>query len=378
MNARVLLGFINYGPYHLARLLASREHLQDLEIVGWELSADQSEYGWRHANSDHLHAVTTSALESVTALQWFRKVWLDLSRLNPDCCVLAGYRHPGILAALMWCCIHRRPVVIMSDSKVDDAPRRAVIEWFKGRLLRLYDSALVAGRLHRDYFIGLGFPADRIHMGYDVVDNAAYTLSQPKPTIVVRPYFLVVCRFLPKKNLAMVVDAYADYFNACGMDRPWSLVICGDGPLRRELECQISSLGLSDYILLPGFLQMDELLPLFHHAQGFIHASVQEQWGLVVNEAMAAGLPVIVSETCGCFPDLVQEGVNGFGFNPYESSELTELMIRIHQMPEAERKQMGTNGQRWINETHSLEHFAEGLKNCVRQAMGTPDMGSFK
>lgn len=378
MKPRILLGFVSYGPYHHARLRACIEMNSNWQVLGWELSSSQFEYAWQHVDSECLHTVTTAPLESLGPLQWLVRVWQDLNNLQPRVCVLAGYGHPGMLVALLWCRFHRRAVVIMSDSKENDSIRWLIVEWIKSKILRMYDSALVAGRLHRDYFVRLDFPASLIHMGYDVVDNTAYALSQPKPVIIDRPYFLVVCRFVPKKNLARVVDAYAGYIQACRKDGPWSLVICGEGDLRPELELQISSLGLSDYILLPGFLQMDDLLPFFCHAQALIHASVQEQWGLVVNEAMAAGLPVIVSDTCGCFPDLVQEGVNGFGFNPYESSELTELMVRIHQMPEAERKQMGANGQRWINETHSLAHFAEGLKNCVRQAMGDLDMGSFK
>ncbi|MCW0220240.1 MAG: glycosyltransferase family 4 protein, partial [Prosthecobacter sp.] len=358
MKPRILLGFVSYGPYHHARLRACIEMNPNWQVLGWELSSSQLEYGWQHRDSECLHTVTTTPLESFGTLQWLIQVWQDLNNLQPMACVIAGYSHPGMLAAFLWCRFHRRAVVIMSDSTENNSPRWQIVEWIKSKILRMYDSALVAGRLHRDYFVRLNFPINHIQTGYDVVDNAAYTLSQPKPAIVHRPYFLVVCRFVPIKNLTRVVDAYAGYIKTCGMDRPWSLVICGDGPLHTEVECQISSLGLSDYILLPGFLQMDQLLPFFHHAQAFIQASLRETWGLVVNEAMAAGLPVIVSDTCGCFPDLVQEGVNGFGFNPYDSSELTELMVRIHQMPEAERKQMGTNGQRWINETHSLEHFA--------------------
>jgi glycosyltransferase involved in cell wall biosynthesis len=61
-----------------------------------------------------------------------------------------------------------------------------------------------------------------------------------------------------------------------------------------------------------------------------VHASVEEQWGLVVNEALAAGLPVLVSNRCGCYADLLIEGSNGFGFDPTDVALLTSLMVRMH------------------------------------------------
>lgn len=368
MKPRILLGFASYGPYHLARLMACRKVLKDYEVIGWELTSKQAEYGWYHAGMDEVLSATNEPLESVGAIKWGWLVWQHLQMLDPAVCVVAGYSHPGMLASLLWCNLHGRPVVIMSDSKADDAPRRPLIEWCKRMLLRLYSSALVAGQPHRDYFIQLGFPCHRIRTGYDVVDNAAYALRQPKPAKVDGPYFLVVSRFIPKKNLAGILDAYAHYLQACGKNRPWSLVICGDGPLRQALEGQIKALGLNDHVLLPGFLQMEGLLPYFCHAKVFVHASLQEQWGLVVNEAMAAGLPVIVSKTCGCFSDLVRPGMNGFGFDPASPAQLADLMMRMHEMPEDERKRMGESGLRWINEHYSLEHFAQSLGACIRQA----------
>lgn len=368
MKPRVLLGFISYGPYHLARLKACRDLLTELNVEGWELSPVQSEYGWAHQKVTHLHAVTPSPLESVGRVQWSRLVWRHLNELNPDACVLAGYSHPGMLVALVWCLFHRRPVVVMSDSKEDDAPRTRWVEWCKGRVLSLYHSALVAGRLHRDYFIQLGYDAARIQTGYDVVDNAAYAKSPPQPAHLSRPYFLAVNRFIPKKNVSRIISAFAEYVKRCGRENAWDLVVCGDGPLRAELETQIASLGLVDKVLLPGFLQMQEMLPYYAHAEVFIHASLQEQWGLVVNEAMAAGLPVLVSNKCGCFPDLVSPGVTGFGFDPLDASEMTDLLLKCHDMSPIQRRAMGEKGRTKINAEHGLNHFAESLRACLSDA----------
>ena len=91
-----------------------------------------------------------------------------------------------------------------------------------------------------------------------------------------------------------------------------------------------------------------------------------EQWGLVVNEAMAAGLPVLVSERCGCFADLVIKGVNGFGFDPYNSEQLTKLMLKISS-DDCDREKMGQASLKHI-EKYSPDYFAQGFVKAVEYA----------
>ncbi len=174
----------------------------------------------------------------------------------------------------------------------------------------------------------------------------------PISTFQNSPYFLASNRFIEKKNLPRLIEAYAGYrekaeklkpeilkskISACqnvsvSDFTPWDLVLLGDGALRPDLCRLISDLRLQDSVLLPGFIQYPELPTFYAHAGAFIHASTTEQWGLVVNEAMASGLPVLVSNRCGCAQDLVQEGVNGFTFDPYDVEQLAQLMLRIWSM----------------------------------------------
>ncbi|MEJ2070311.1 MAG: glycosyltransferase family 4 protein [Syntrophobacterales bacterium] len=91
-----------------------------------------------------------------------------------------------------------------------------------------------------------------------------------------------------------------------------------------------------------------------------------EQWGLVVNEAMASGLPVLVSSACGCVPELVQEGVNGFSFDPSDREGLARLMLKMSSQ-EAELKTMGEASRRLIADW-SPEVFAQNLFQAVKVA----------
>lgn len=148
------------------------------------------------------------------------------------------------------------------------------------------------------------------------------------------------------------------------------MVLLGDGELREALEFQISNLGLSDAIKLPGFVEYEDLPAYYGLASAFIHASTVEQWGLVVNEAMAAGLPVLVSERSGCVTDLVRHGENGFTFDPYRTEQLAELMLRLTS-DDVDLESMRRASVRIIAKW-GPDRFARGLVDAVHFAMQVP------
>lgn len=258
-------------------------------------------------------------------------------------------------------------LILFSDSKKDDFPRYWWKEKYKTQLLKSYKTALVAGNIHKRYLLELGMDSNSVFLGYDVVDNNKFhpkhikKLSRP----ITNNYFLAVNRFISRKNILLVISAYAKYRQNMG-SAAWDLLLCGDGELRPQIEQKIAELNLQDVVHLPGFLPQQQLLPYFAHASCFIHSSLTEQWGLVVNEAMAAGLPVLVSKTCGCFEELVIEGVNGFGFDPNNSEQLTNLMIDISQ-EKFNLEQLSRNALKHI-QNFSPDYFATGLKQAIHYA----------
>jgi glycosyltransferase involved in cell wall biosynthesis len=185
--------------------------------------------------------------------------------------------------------------------------------------------------------------------GYDVVDNGYYAAGADAAradAAAVRAkhrlpgqYFFASARFVPKKNLPRLVRAFAAYRFAAG-PAAWDLVLVGDGPGRAELEQLISELGVGRAVHLTGYKSFTDLPAYYGLAGAFIHASTTEQWGLVVNEAMAAGLPVVVSHTCGCAPDLVTDGVTGFTFDPFDVAALSRALLAV-AAPAFDRAVMG-------------------------------------
>ena len=308
-----------------------------------------------------------------------------LDRCRPACICLSGYASPLTLGALAWGVSRAVPVVMMSESTAWDEPRHRWKEWIKSRVIRLCSGALVGGSPHADYMVQLGMPRERIFTGYDVVDNDYFkrgtteVRSREGELRVVRglpeKYFVACARFVPKKNLPRLLQAYARYRRLASSPEasgsvPWDLVILGDGEGRDALVGECSDLGLQGHVHLVGARPYDELPVYYGLASAFIHASTTEQWGLVVNEAMAGGLPVLVSNRCGCAPDLVQEGVNGYTFDPHSVEDLAQKMFLLATAPA--RLSTLAQASREIIAKWSPQTFAEGLSQAIAAARANP------
>jgi glycosyltransferase involved in cell wall biosynthesis len=300
-----------------------------------------------------------------------------LDRLRPQVLVGISYSDPEINLAMAWALRRRVPLVTCYDSNFADMPRFWAKELFKRRIVAAFDAALVAGHRAHNYLERLGLGSDRQFRPWDVVDNAYFAhgaeqsradepASRARLNLPSR-YFLCVARFVPKKNLLRLVEAYARYAAPAGHDT-WSLVLSGSGSLEPELRAAVATAGLEAKVHFPGFLQYPDLPACYGLAGAFVLPSVVDQWGLVVNEAMAASLPVLVSTRCGCAPDLVREGENGFTFDPENIDALAGHLIQMAGLDQARRAAMGQRS-REIVAAFSPEAFATGIEAAVACAL---------
>ncbi len=358
-QTRVAVLFHRLGPYHFARLRAAGRLLP---IVAIESSGVDETYAWDVvAGADHFERVTLFAradAQKLPASEVASRVGSALGKVQPAVVAVPGWADTAALGALRWCVQNHIPAVVMSDSTAWDERRASWKEWVKSHIVKMCAAGLVAGTPHKDYLVQLGMPAERIFLGYDAVDNRYFEekaeevrkqtgevfedftgqgrLHGPRKSEVRRKYglpekyFLASARFVEKKNLPRLLQAFARYRALTGKSeigdrrsetanqkgagemaspisqadfpisafkndlRPptsdlWHLVLLGDGPLKSDLCHLISDLRLDACVHLPGFKQYDELPVYYGLAGAFIHASTTEQWGLVVNEAMASG-----------------------------------------------------------------------------------------
>lgn len=382
---RVAVVFDNFGPYHVARLTGAAAHC---DLLAVEVAARSAEYPWDATEDVSFERVRLFGSDRAGASDP-RALFERLSGVFREHAVevvaIPGWSGRHAFAALRAASRLGAAVVVMSESQARDFARRTASEFVKRRYVALCQAALVGGQRHRDYMTELGLEPDAVFLGYDVVDNAFIAAAADRARLsgdrlrqqaeLPARYFLASARFIPKKNLERLILAFAGYWHGVGPDREsggerCQLVILGDGALRPGLEALISQLKLTEAVHLPGFRQYAELPAYYGLAEAFVHASTTEQWGLVVNEAMAAGLPVLVSDACGCAPDLVEVGRNGFVFAPEDVEALTALLVRVGSAG-TDRTAMG-EASRQIIARWSPDTFGRGLADATARALAAP------
>jgi len=377
----VAIIFDNFGPYHVARLEAASTVCDLLAI---EVAGASEVYAWENISTSgkwkRITLIENTTSRSVSTSELVQRLERALEQFKPGVVVVPGWASPAAWGAMHWCVQRRVPLICMSESTEWDEPRVGWKEWVKGKLVGLFASALVGGKRHSDYLIKLGMAAERIFLGYDAVDN--YFFSNNAVEIrandgevrrqkgLPRDYFLASARFVEKKNLPRLLEAYALYRSSCQEPTRWSLVLLGDGSLRSALEAKRDALGLGDHVMMPGFKQVADLPGYYALAGAFLHPSTVEPWGLVVNEAMASGLPVLVSNRCGCALELVSEGVNGFTFDPLDVEEIAQKMLRL-SAPDFPRTAFGKKSEEIVAEW-GPERFALGLSQAIEAAQASP------
>ena len=369
------------GPYHFSRLSAAAARFRTVAV---EFFGMDSTYAWDKvsdaAGFQRLTLLDESEPGRRRGPSLAARVSEALTRIAPAVVAIPGWSSQGALAALKWCLQTGTPAVVLSASSETGRPRARWKEALKRRIVRLFSAGVGGGTPQADYLARLGIPRSHIFLGYDVVDNGHFA---EKAAAIRRDaarlrrsfglpekYFLSVCRFIEEKNLPILLEAYAAYRRQAGA-AAWKLVLAGDGPLKPRLLEQREQWGLGDDLLLPGFKQYEDLPAYYGLANAFVLPSFSETWGLVVNEAMAAGLPVIVSNHCGCATDLVRDGENGFTFDPRDPVRLASLLTRLAS-PDTDLAAMGKSSRdiiaRWTPDAFalSLQRAAETACATVR------------
>lgn len=390
---RVCVHWPRLGPLHLNRLRAAHEVLSrhGIETVALETASDSAVYDWRLEEGPTPFPRETvfpgEVYDEISPEQMHRGITATLDRLDPDAVHIHSYSTPDARACLAWCRRHRRIAICMAESKASDAPRVAWRETLKRVIVRQFDAAQAAGSAATRYHAHLGIPEDRIFAGYSVVDNGYFTeraeaihrdpaAARALPGLADEtPFFFASARFMERKDLPTLLRAYAAYrrrAEAAG-ETPWRLLLLGDGPLRPELEALAHQEQITEALAMPGWRQIEDLPNYYALASGFVHTATVDQWGLVVNEAMASGLPVIVSRGTGCSEDLVREGENGFTFEPGDGTTLTRhLMALAH---EVDRPAFALRSREIIAEW-PLERFGTSLYQALQAgAEVAPDRG---
>jgi 1,2-diacylglycerol 3-alpha-glucosyltransferase len=300
-----------------------------------------------------------------------RGVGEALAAAAADVILCGGYNYIASWQALLWARSRRVPFLLWSESNRQDLRRGlAPVEFLKGEFLHRCSGFVVPGKSALEYLVAHSIGQEKIFTAPNAVDNdlfagAAAAARQDEHGCrsalgLPERYFLFAGRLVREKGVFDLLSAYAKLDES--LRRQCGLVFAGDGAVKGQLEKQAASIS-PGMVRFTGFAQRERLAQYYALAEALILPTYTDTWGLVVNEAMACGLPVILSRAAGCAADLVMENQNGLLVSPKEVPALAAAMTSLGRQPELCRT-MGAESMHRISR-YSPAEWAKGVVQAV-------------
>ena len=306
------------------------------------------------------------------------QVWPEIRSGQYDAVLLHGYNYAVNILALLAAKTKKLPVLMRSETHLG-LHRDGWKRWIRDAMLsiayRFVDGFLAIGKANRAYYRALGVPDNKIFDVPYTVDNdrfiAAAALA-PEQRAQVRkkyglpldePIVLYASKLMRRKHPDDVIRAMArlrDEGHAA------TLFMVGTGEMEHELRDLTSSLTARN-VVFGGFINQAELPKVYAASNIFVLPSENEPWGLIINEVMCAGIPVVVSGEVGCVPDLVKDGVNGYHMKAGDIGSLAMALEKL--LADASLRQRMGAASLAIIRGWSYEQCREGITAALRQCV---------
>lgn len=370
-------------PYRLHSHLRIARELAAVHL--WSVfTHDVSNAPWALALPPEINAISfgpgeasDAAASPARALHEWRKggriiEWIRTQKIGAV--VIWGYNDPGRLRIIQWCARHGVPLLLAADSNIrgDRATggrallKREVVSGVAKRSCAI----LPCGRLGRAYFEKYGARPESIfyfpyepdyqeirQVSPEMVDQAARRFSLDRA----RRRIIYSGRLVHVKRVDLLLDAFA----AIAQQRPeWDLLIIGDGPLRDDLHARIPE-KLRGRVTWTGFLgDQQTVSALYRLGDLLVLPSDYEPWGLVINEAAAAGLAIVSTSVVGAAFELVREAVNGYVFEPGDKPALTQRLLDSTQAARIDTLRAAS--PQVLQEWRAVADPVQGLRSALR------------
>ena len=254
-----------------------------------------------------------------------------LRRLRPEVVLVGGWNQPAFWQALLYARARGVPLVFWVESTArDERSGRGPAELAKRAVVRAATAFLVPGRAAAEYVEALGVAPERITVAPNAVDLTLFgeqVARERERRDELRAglglagcTFLCVSRLSPEKGVDVLVRAFDGV--------PGELALVGDGPDRER----VGALA-GEHVRLLGRVERDELVRWYGAADAYVMPSRSETWGMAMQEAAAAGLPLVASEAPGAGYDLIEDGVNGFRVPVEDVEALRGALTRVATDP---------------------------------------------
>ena len=287
-----------------------------------------------------------------------------IKKINPDLTFVIGFTVATM--KLWWRSWFGHRYSIWSGSLGSSGGKMALIRKIQRRLLINRSTSFIAyGTLAKEYLISQGAPAQKVFVAINSVDTRFFAQKTQESRSKRTPGDTIHLTFTgylsPRKNAARILTVFAlvvkEYPNL-------HLHLAGEGAQRADLEKQVSEKGWTDKVTFHGFVQPPDLPDLFAQTDVFLFQTDFDIWGLVLNEAMASGLPCLSSVKAGATHDLIIDQQNGIRVDFSDSEATATELKKLLDQPDW-RKELGKNAAKFIAEKANLSVSANGFVEAI-------------
>ena len=295
--------------------------------------------------------IRTGKFDAVLVIGWYLKSFIQ---------AIVAAKQAGI------------PVLVRGDSQLmmSSNPAKRLFKYFMyPPALRIFNAALYVGQRSREYFESYGYPRDRLFFSPHCVDTqwfsqrgsaeAGAALRKREGIGKEEAVVLFAGKLLPFKRPLDIVEAAA-----CLVDggRPVTVMVAGSGPLEEPMRHRAAQIGIK--LVSLGFRNQTEMPACYAACDVLVLPSTgRETWGLVANEALACGRPIIVSDAVGCAPDLAADGFVGRTFPVGDCRRLAEAIVNVLREPPA------PDASQRLSHAYSIDAACDGVVKALKFVM---------
>ncbi|TWR27588.1 glycosyltransferase [Mucilaginibacter pallidiroseus] len=287
------------------------------------------------------------------------ELFKQLDVLKPDLVIGPSIAFYAGALGLAWAKANGRKFVMFDDAKPEQVKRSWLVQTIKNIITSQADAFWLPSPSYDEYHEKFRNDDTVVFYGFNCIDNDLFKPQNPQPSA--SKQIVCVARLVPIKNIESLLRAWQEVQNVSD----YKLKIIGNGLEEGKLRRLKANLNLSS-VVFTNTVDNENLATHLHNANAFVLPSLSETWGLVVNEAMAAGLPVLLSTHINAATDLLQEGENGYAFNPYDIQSITKAIIKFINLPDNEKGLMSERSV-GIIDSMSYHHMGANLLKALKQ-----------
>jgi len=332
---------------------------------------------WQNHESENYKYITLNGfrVESSYFTYYINLEIFSLIKRRYDIIIIGGCKDFTSIMAFIISKINKKHIIIWTEGiKTSKSLLGKIFTPIFSYLIKKSDAVVVPGTKSKEYVLGYGCSEDKIFLAPNIVDNDFYIFEcgkikneiynyKLKYNLLNKNVILYVGRLIKQKGVDYLIESVhllnKDFNNVC-------LIIVGDGPYREELEKHCKKINVQN-VIFTGWKDGIEKIIYYSIADIFVLPTLNDVWGLVINEAMCCKLPVITTKFAGC-TDMIEDGINGYVIDRANSQQLY-ISIKKILSDDQLKNRMGSNSLDIINKRFTLLNMTRGFVSSIEYSL---------